>query len=111
MKKINILGVMYTIKIVDHEYLANKLDNYDASKDKLFGVCSINTKRIYIIRGDIYTMNHTLSHELWHAFLHEAGLEKYEGDETLVSALSKLTHRHIIEYEKVINSDGYKKNT
>lgn len=99
--KVNILGTDYEIKIVGKEQMQDG-DNY--------GECDRYTKEIRINRDAFEeegltnniqgAMDKVIRHELFHAIFHEAGLDCYAEDETLVDALSILYPkiRIIIEY-------------
>ena len=86
--KVNILGTPYNV-IFD--------DKTDTDK---YGICERYSKEIFIYRKSFIgedtckcvekTMDKTVRHELFHAIFHEAGLDEYCEDETLVDCLAIL---------------------
>jgi len=86
-KKIMILGTEYTVKVVE-EKLDPALKNFD-------GYCDYSTKTIVVkdyngVKDPLSPddpavhANHTLRHEIIHAFFYESGLEEYYRDERVV---------------------------
>lgn len=99
---VRILGIQYEINLLDKNDFNKVLNDHNLNKNSAAGISFTSTKEIFLSNEfDTYTINQTLSHELWHCFFHEAGLEKYECDETLIAALSKLSHNHNDIYKKI----------
>ena len=104
---VNVLGEDYNVLFCNADSMSDK-DNY--------GECDRYTKTIKINK-DIFNgegltdniqgvINKTIRHELFHAIFHEAGLDEYAEDETLVDALAILYPKitRIINY---IYIEGY----
>ena len=86
--KVNVLGTPYNV-IFD--------DKTDTDK---YGICERYSKEIFIYCKSFTgedtckcvekAMDKTIRHELFHAIFHEAGLDEYCEDETLVDCLAIL---------------------
>ena len=87
-KKVNVLGTSYNL-IFDNESIT---DNY--------GLCERYSKEIFIYLQSFTgngtcknvekVIEKTIRHELLHAIFHEAGLDEYCEDETLIDCLAIL---------------------
>lgn len=76
MKKVNILGVEYSILTYSDK---------DFPKEGYDGLCDLLKKEILLReKDDANVAKQILRHEIIHGFFHESGLASYGADETLV---------------------------
>lgn len=85
MKKVNVLGTEYTVKIVDEsdDPILKKNDGYCDDTTKTCVVA--NMKPDEMSKGNLEEyQKKVIRHELIHAFLFESGLSEMSYDETFV---------------------------
>lgn len=93
MKKVNILGTEYKIKMLsEDEYPKLKIMSANGlaelySKDLIID-SGMNKQTGKEFENFKAFENKTIRHEIIHAFFHESGLDDYGGDEDLVNWLS-----------------------
>lgn len=101
--KIDILGTEYDLLYCRE----NEMKDSDNC-----GECNRYTKTIKINKeyfasedAEYSAILKTERHEIIHAFLHEAGLDCYSEDETLVDALAVLIPKMVSAFEKTMEGD------
>lgn len=84
MRKVNIGGSEYTIKVVKKV----EFDDLDKKSD-YYGACNALLKEIQIKKQlEKRNFNDTMKHEIYHACLFEAGFDDYSEDEHLINMLA-----------------------
>ena len=90
--------------IIDGEEQMQDSDNYGEC-DRYTKTIKINKEYFASEDAEYSAILKTERHEIIHAFLHEAGLDCYSEDETLVDALAVLIPKMVSAFEKTMEGD------
>lgn len=93
-EKIDIVGIKYTLKLLNKPNNIMKHNNFD-------GYCDPDTKQIVILNTK--HKEDVLIHELTHAYFFEMGLEELAHNEMIISVFSIIIYRITSTYSKKLS--------